>query len=212
VRNFPLGNNPDLASAFRLRLSVIDALSGKLVLAKEWGTRPRESYFQVTKKRVLLRIGPLLRLCFKDMTELRQLPLAHADPYEGWDPHIAKRRYGTCQPLRAARGSLAHRQGRVGHEDAHDRRCSILARYCLRASEWPARPLLYCCPASPLLLASMQITSYNFHLGLLRSGLCRVVNTEQSSRAVARPASLRLHSGPGHQKACRDRPTLRLAP
>src|SRR5215471_20853644 len=40
----------------------------------------------------------------------------------------------------------------------------------------------------------MQITSYNFHLGLLRSELCRV-NTEQSTRAVARPASLRHQPG-----------------
>src|SRR5580700_9381887 len=44
------------------------------------------------------------------------------------------------------------------------------------------------------LLATVQIASYNSHLGLLRSELCRV-NTEQSTRAVARPASLRHHSG-----------------
>src|SRR5271154_4622897 len=46
------------------------------------------------------------------------------------------------------------------------------------------------------LLASVQITSYNSHLGLLRSEHCRA-NTEQSTRAVARPASLRHHSGVG---------------
>src|SRR5262249_2576940 len=45
------------------------------------------------------------------------------------------------------------------------------------------------------LLASVQITSYNFHLGLLRSELCRA-NTAQSTRAVARPASLRHQSEP----------------
>jgi hypothetical protein len=39
------------------------------------------------------------------------------------------------------------------------------------------------------LLASVQITSYNSHLGLLRSEHCRV-NTEQFTRAVARPTSL----------------------
>ena len=39
------------------------------------------------------------------------------------------------------------------------------------------------------LLASVQITPYNSHLGLLRSEHCRV-NTEQLTRAVARPASL----------------------
>src|SRR3984957_17458927 len=39
------------------------------------------------------------------------------------------------------------------------------------------------------LLASVQTTSYNSHLGLLRSEHCRV-NTEQLTRAVARPASL----------------------
>ena len=43
---------------------------------------------------------------------------------------------------------------------------------------------------------NVQITSYNPHLGLLRSELCRV-NTEQSTRAVARPASLRHQSGVG---------------
>ena len=43
------------------------------------------------------------------------------------------------------------------------------------------------------LLASVQIASYNFHLGLLRSEHCRV-NTEQFTRAVARPASLWHHS------------------
>ena len=41
---------------------------------------------------------------------------------------------------------------------------------------------------------TVEITSYNFHLGLLRSELCRA-NTAQSTRAVARPASLRHQSG-----------------
>src|SRR5215472_9903055 len=45
------------------------------------------------------------------------------------------------------------------------------------------------------LLASVQITSYNSHLGLLRSELCGV-NTEQSTRAVVRPTSLRHQPGP----------------
>jgi len=44
------------------------------------------------------------------------------------------------------------------------------------------------------LLASVQITSYNPHLGLLRSEHCRV-NTAQFTRAVGRPASLRHQSG-----------------
>src|ERR1700729_519600 len=43
------------------------------------------------------------------------------------------------------------------------------------------------------LLASVQITSYNLHLGLLRSELCRV-NTAQSTRSVPRLASLRHQS------------------
>src|SRR5271170_3547670 len=51
------------------------------------------------------------------------------------------------------------------------------------------------------LLASVQITSYNSHLGLLRSELCRV-NTEQSTRAVARPASLRHQSGLSPFRSC----------
>src|SRR6266850_390579 len=44
------------------------------------------------------------------------------------------------------------------------------------------------------LLASVQITSYNSDLGLLRSELYRV-NTAQATRAVARPVSLRHQSG-----------------
>src|SRR3984957_3426802 len=51
------------------------------------------------------------------------------------------------------------------------------------------------------LLATVQITSYNLHLGLLRSEHCRV-NTEQFTRAVARPASLRHHSGVWTTSSC----------
>jgi hypothetical protein len=55
---------------------------------------------------------------------------------------------------------------------------------------------------SPLVVSSMANICWrarkshpiNSHLGLLRSELCRV-NTEQSIRAVARPASLRHQSG-----------------
>src|ERR1700740_776627 len=53
------------------------------------------------------------------------------------------------------------------------------------------------------LLASVQITSYNSHLGLLRSEHCRV-NTEQFTRAVARPTSL------WHQPDRPQKPLLRV--
>src|SRR5215471_11752780 len=45
------------------------------------------------------------------------------------------------------------------------------------------------------LLATVQITSYNPHLGLLRSEHCRA-NTAHFTRVVARPTSLRHQSVP----------------
>jgi hypothetical protein len=41
---------PDVASAFHLHLILIDASTGASVLAKDWGTRPRESSVQVNKR------------------------------------------------------------------------------------------------------------------------------------------------------------------
>src|SRR5260370_42430399 len=58
------------------------------------------------------------------------------------------------------------------------------------------------------LLASVQITSYNSHLALLRSEHC-TVNTEQFTRAVARPASLWHQSNGNEMPATPDRATAR---
>jgi len=80
---------PDIASAFHLHSFTIDASTGASVLAKDWGTRPRESSVQVTKDRILLRTGTSLRLLSSGLTEERQLALPHPDPYEGWERRIS---------------------------------------------------------------------------------------------------------------------------
>jgi hypothetical protein len=82
---FSSRKNPDSGSAFRLHLSMVDVLTGTLVVTKDWATRPHESSIQIARDRVLLRTGPLLRVLSEDLEELTQLPLAHADPYEGWE-------------------------------------------------------------------------------------------------------------------------------
>jgi len=81
--------DPDIASAFHLHLFTIDASTGASVLAKDWGTRPRESSVQVTKDRILLRTGTSLRRLSSGLTEERQLALPHPDPYEGWETRIS---------------------------------------------------------------------------------------------------------------------------
>src|ERR1700722_3381691 len=99
------------------------------------------------------------------------------------------------EPLHRSGGfkSPTHRPRELGIKLSHDvlfvlqsrflylSRCGVQHRQCL--------------------LATVQITSYNLHLGLLRSEHCRV-NTEQFTRAVARPASLRHHSGVWTTSSC----------
>src|SRR5690349_1322214 len=80
----------------------------------------------------------------------------------------------------------AHRPWKVGIKLSH----VVILVLQSRLHDFPRRGVQH----RQRLLASVQITSYNPHLGLLRSELCRV-NTEQSTRAVARPASLRHQSG-----------------
>src|ERR1700677_2012641 len=101
------------------------------------------------------------------------------DPQFFHEVHEPLHRSGSFDPH-------THRPGKLGIKLSHHvafvlqspflylSRCGVQHRQCL--------------------LATVQITSYNSHLGLLRSEHCRV-NTEQSTRAVARPASLRHHSG-----------------
>src|ERR1700722_16032483 len=92
------------------------------------------------------------------------------------------------EPLHRSSGfdSHSHRSGKLGIELPHD--LALVPQS--RSPHFSRRGIQH----SQRLLATVQITSYNPHLGLLRSERCRV-NTEQSTRAVARPASLRHHSG-----------------
>src|SRR5271169_4398524 len=92
------------------------------------------------------------------------------------------------EPLHRSGGfdSHTHRPRKLGIELSHDVLFVLQSRllYLSRCGVQHRQRLL----------ATVQITSYNPHLGLLRSELCRA-NTEQSTRAVARPASLRHQSG-----------------
>src|SRR6266481_4796075 len=59
------------------------------------------------------------------------------------------------------------------------------------------------------LLSSVQIASYNFHLGLLRSELC-TLDTAQFIRLVARPTSLCHHLSGPNRSSPRAKPSFRL--
>ena len=73
------------------------------------------------------------------------------------------------------------------------RKCSKTTVIDIRTSFVPTSPVGGV-PASPTSAGERANHIYNSRLGLLRSELCRV-NTEQSTRAVAGPASLRRQSG-----------------
>ena len=108
--------------------------------------------------------------------------------HQAFDPQFF---HQVHKPLHGSGGFDPHTHGpwKVGIKLPHDivfmlesrllylSRCGIQHRHCL--------------------LATVQITSYNSPLGLLRSEHCRV-NTEQFTRAVARPTSLRHQSGLSH--------------
>src|SRR5437868_4153052 len=69
-------SSPEISSAFRLRLSVLDAKSGELALTKDWGTRRNNSAVQVTMGGVLVKTGGTVKLYSTNFTESRDLPLA----------------------------------------------------------------------------------------------------------------------------------------
>jgi hypothetical protein len=79
--------NPDVSSPFRLHISVLNARSGKLLLANDWGTSVHNSSVDVVKGGILVRTGPTLRLLTHSLIEVQKVTF-HNDPEEGatrWD-------------------------------------------------------------------------------------------------------------------------------
>jgi hypothetical protein len=70
--------SPEISSPFRLRLSMLDAASGKLASSKEQGTRVHESAVLATTGGVLVKTGDVLKLYSQDLTQSRDVPL-HLD-------------------------------------------------------------------------------------------------------------------------------------
>ena len=68
--------SPEISSAFRLRMSLLDAKSGKQVMTKDWGTRPHDSTVQITSGGVLVKTGAVVKLYSTDFAQSRDLPLA----------------------------------------------------------------------------------------------------------------------------------------
>jgi hypothetical protein len=64
--------NPDISSAFRLRATVIDPASGKIILTKDWGARPYGSSIQVTRSGILVHTGEVLRILSHDFSEVQR--------------------------------------------------------------------------------------------------------------------------------------------
>lgn len=65
--------SPDISSSFRLRLSVLDANSGKLAFTKDWGTRAHDSAIHVTTGGVLVKTGEIARLYTPDFAKSQDL-------------------------------------------------------------------------------------------------------------------------------------------
>ena len=74
----------DISSAFRLHASLFDAVSGKLALTKDWGTRAHDSSIHITKGGVLVRAGEEIRFYSRTFEELQKLPLLQTDPNDTW--------------------------------------------------------------------------------------------------------------------------------
>ena len=66
-------------SRFRLRASLLRAATGELQLRKEWGTRLHESGVYATTGGLVVRTGRTLRLCSRDLEEIRRLELSTQD-------------------------------------------------------------------------------------------------------------------------------------
>jgi WD40-like Beta Propeller Repeat len=78
----------DTSSPFRLRLSVFDASSGKILSAKEWGTRHDGTSVQVTSGGLVIRTGDLLRLCSKEFREIATIGVS-SEPNQGLEIRVS---------------------------------------------------------------------------------------------------------------------------
>ncbi|MHB1938325.1 MAG: hypothetical protein ACYCOR_17325 [Acidobacteriaceae bacterium] len=68
--------SPEIASAFRLHVSLVDVRSGRLILSREWGTRLHSTAIQVTTGGVLVKTGGIVKLYSPDFAQARDLPFA----------------------------------------------------------------------------------------------------------------------------------------
>jgi hypothetical protein len=71
--------SPEISSAFRLQVALLDIRSGKPVLSESWGTRLYGTDVQVTAGGVLVKTGGILRLYSLDFRQFRDLPITQ-DP------------------------------------------------------------------------------------------------------------------------------------
>ncbi len=71
--------SPEISSAFRVQVALLDVRSGKPVLSDSWGTRLYGTDVQVTAGGVLVKTGGILRLYSPDFRQFRDLPITQ-DP------------------------------------------------------------------------------------------------------------------------------------
>ena len=77
--------SPEVSSAFSVHSTVLDTSSGAVLFGRDWGTRAHASSIHVSSGGLILVTGPVVRFLTKDLTEIKQLPVPHPDPYEGWE-------------------------------------------------------------------------------------------------------------------------------
>jgi hypothetical protein len=68
--------SPEISSAFRLHVSLLDAGSGGFILNREWGTRLHSTAVQVTTGGVLVKTGGIVKMYSRDFSQARDLPFA----------------------------------------------------------------------------------------------------------------------------------------
>jgi hypothetical protein len=76
-------SDPKLFSPFRVRVSVLDANSGRSLLSKEWPTSVHNSSVDLFDDGIVLRTGATLRLLDKNLAELQDITFREDD----YDPH-----------------------------------------------------------------------------------------------------------------------------
>jgi len=79
----------DISSSHTLHMSVLDSGSGKLLVAKDWPTRAHGSYCLVTSGGILIRTGEILRICSRDLVQIREVSLSSSKGYERWELRVS---------------------------------------------------------------------------------------------------------------------------